>query len=78
SYGYAPSSQDKNHSEICDPSINKYWETGSKSHRFNLSRHFHFGASESADSDAPKCFYVCFRQQASGHFSIVLKNLIYR
>ncbi|MDE5685209.1 MAG: hypothetical protein K2I26_01490, partial [Paramuribaculum sp.] len=29
SYGYAPSSQDKNHSEICDPCINKYWETGS-------------------------------------------------
>ena len=30
SYGYAPSSQDKNHSEICDPSVNKYWGTGSK------------------------------------------------
>ncbi len=29
SYGYAPSSQDKNHSEICDPSVNKYWGTGS-------------------------------------------------
>ncbi|MDE5959319.1 MAG: hypothetical protein K2G59_04050, partial [Muribaculaceae bacterium] len=25
----APSSQDKNHSEICDPSVNKYWGTGS-------------------------------------------------
>ncbi|MDE6859103.1 MAG: hypothetical protein K2J65_01665 [Duncaniella sp.] len=25
SYGSAPSSQDKNHSEICDPSVNKYW-----------------------------------------------------
>ncbi len=29
SYGYAPSSQDKNLSEICDPSFNKYWGTGS-------------------------------------------------
>ena len=31
SYGYAPSSQDKNRSEICDPSVNKYWGTGSNS-----------------------------------------------
>ena len=30
SYGYAPSSQDKNHSEICAPGVNKYWGTGSK------------------------------------------------
>ena len=29
SKGYAPSSQDKNRSEICDPSVNKYWGTGS-------------------------------------------------
>lgn len=29
SYGYAPSSQDKNLSEICDPSVNKYWGTRS-------------------------------------------------
>ena len=30
SNGYAPSSQDKNLSKICDPSFNKYWGTGSK------------------------------------------------
>ncbi|MDE7402698.1 MAG: DUF2723 domain-containing protein [Muribaculaceae bacterium] len=29
SHRYAPSSQAKNHSEICDPGINKYWGSGS-------------------------------------------------
>ena len=46
SYSYAPSSQDKNHSEICDPSVNKYWGTGSKHSskkndgaQFKIARH---------------------------------------